>query len=330
MDWLGTGLVDFLGGLQGKDLNKSSNGGSHYQSSSAGEVAAEATRSGGGGQGPTRSRQIDLFMEESRTSESAACGSAPHHHWDRERPRDRDNRDNRDNRDFARFAESDTGTGTSMDKGSFDNGDGTTTNLYVGNLSPATTEEQLTALFERYGHIRSVKIMWPRSDEERVRKRNCGFVSFQLREDADSARVDLQEYVLNGYKMIVGWGKAPRPAVSAVAAPPITILTMPTTTTTTTTTAATTTTVVESSGLEGSGGRVLVGSDGNADTNLSWSMDRDTVPVAANERSAHIAIVVPSDERLRAIVDLAAQYVATDGEQFEQVSNLFCCFCCRH
>lgn len=44
-------------------------------------------------------------------------------------------------------------------------------------------------VFGRYGDINSVKIMWPRSDEEKARKRNCGFVSFKLRADAEDALV---------------------------------------------------------------------------------------------------------------------------------------------
>ncbi len=44
-------------------------------------------------------------------------------------------------------------------------------------------------LFGRYGEINSVKIMWPRSEEERARKRNCGFVSFRRRRDAEDALV---------------------------------------------------------------------------------------------------------------------------------------------
>ncbi|KAL3670081.1 hypothetical protein V7S43_004397 [Phytophthora oleae] len=78
-----------------------------------------------------------------------------------------------------------------MAKGSFDNGDPETTNLYVGNLAPTVTEEALKAEFGRYGEIYSVKIMWPRSEEERARRRNCGFVSFYERRDADDARVNL-------------------------------------------------------------------------------------------------------------------------------------------
>eukprot|EP01039_Chlorochromonas_danica_P009805 gene9805-10844_t len=100
------------------------------------------------------------------------------------------------------------GGGGGGEKGSFDTGDPQSTNLYVGNLSPATTEEDLADLFGRYGAIASVKVMWPRSEEERARKRNCGFVSFHQRSAADEARMDLNDFVFKDYKMIVGWGKA--------------------------------------------------------------------------------------------------------------------------
>jgi U2-associated protein SR140 len=78
------------------------------------------------------------------------------------------------------------------------------TNLYLGNLSPEVillihlfhfenhfiqiTEEFLCQRFGKYGHITSVKIMYPRSEEERARRRHCGFVSFENRDMADAAR----------------------------------------------------------------------------------------------------------------------------------------------
>eukprot|EP00597_Dinobryon_sp_UTEXLB2267_P015358 CAMPEP_0170126854 /NCGR_PEP_ID=MMETSP0020_2-20130122/20042_1 /TAXON_ID=98059 /ORGANISM="Dinobryon sp., Strain UTEXLB2267" /LENGTH=920 /DNA_ID=CAMNT_0010360101 /DNA_START=2004 /DNA_END=4763 /DNA_ORIENTATION=+ len=95
-----------------------------------------------------------------------------------------------------------------MEKGSFDNGDPNTTNIYIGNLAPTITEEQLLELFGRYGDINSVKVMWPRSEEEKARKRNCGFVSFKRRRDAEDAKLELQDYDVEGYKMILGWGRA--------------------------------------------------------------------------------------------------------------------------
>lgn len=52
------------------------------------------------------------------------------------------------------------------------------TNLFVGNLAASVTEEKLRQVFGQYGHIFSVKVMWPRSEDERRRSRNKGFVSF--------------------------------------------------------------------------------------------------------------------------------------------------------
>lgn len=72
-------------------------------------------------------------------------------------------------------------------KGSFDTGDPTTTNLHLGNLSPMTTEELICREFGVFGPIASVKIMWPRTEEERERNRNSGFVSFMDRKSAEKA-----------------------------------------------------------------------------------------------------------------------------------------------
>ena len=42
-------------------------------------------------------------------------------------------------------------------------------------------------LFGRFGPLASVKIMWPRTDEEKSRGRNCGFVAFMNRNDGERA-----------------------------------------------------------------------------------------------------------------------------------------------
>lgn len=49
-------------------------------------------------------------------------------------------------------------------------------------------EEILLKEFSRFGDIYSVKIMWPRTDEEKRRNRNSGFVQFVRREDAERAK----------------------------------------------------------------------------------------------------------------------------------------------
>ncbi len=94
------------------------------------------------------------------------------------------------------------------DSGSLDDGDPTTTNLYVGNLHPAVTEDRLRQVFGVYGSLLSIKIMWPRTDEERLKRRNCGFVSFWKRSDAQAAMNALGDRDLDGHIISVRWGRA--------------------------------------------------------------------------------------------------------------------------
>jgi U2-associated protein SR140 len=54
------------------------------------------------------------------------------------------------------------------------------------------TEQQLCELFGRNGPLASVKIMWPRTEEERARGRNCGFVAFMNRKDGERALNNLK------------------------------------------------------------------------------------------------------------------------------------------
>lgn len=49
--------------------------------------------------------------------------------------------------------------------------------------------------FGRFGPIASVKIMWPRTEEERRRQRNCGFVAFMNRADGQAAKDEMQGLV---------------------------------------------------------------------------------------------------------------------------------------
>lgn len=80
------------------------------------------------------------------------------------------------------------------------------------------TEEHLSRIFGRYGPILSVKIMWPRNDDERARGRNTGFVSFVKRRDAEKALLELKDSVVDGHIVQMGWGKAVKGAASTVPA----------------------------------------------------------------------------------------------------------------
>nr|KAG5688010.1 hypothetical protein BaRGS_022951 [Batillaria attramentaria] len=89
-----------------------------------------------------------------------------------------------------------------------DPGDENTTNIYVGNINPKMTEQQLCEVFGKYGPLASIKIMWPRTEEERARGRNCGFVAFMNRKDGERAMNALRGKEVQGFEMKLGWGKA--------------------------------------------------------------------------------------------------------------------------
>ena len=113
--------------------------------------------------------------------------------------------------------------------GSHDTGDPNTTNLYLGNLSPRLTEQQLLELFGRYGPLASIKIMWPRTDDEKARGRNCGFVAYMSRSDGERALSHLLGRDIDSFEMKMGWGKPVPiplqpiyvpPALAALSQPP--------------------------------------------------------------------------------------------------------------
>ncbi|XP_064456681.1 U2 snRNP-associated SURP motif-containing protein-like isoform X2 [Ornithodoros turicata] len=112
--------------------------------------------------------------------------------------------------------------------GSFDTGDPNTTNIYLGNLNPKMTEQELCEEFGRFGPLASVKIMWPRSQEERLRRRNCGFVAFMNRKDGERAIKSLNGTEVMGFEMKMGWGKAvPIPPHPVYIPPAMVELTLP-------------------------------------------------------------------------------------------------------
>lgn len=97
--------------------------------------------------------------------------------------------------------------------GSHDDGSGTTTNLFITYLSSEVNEAVLMREFGRFGALASIKIMWPKDDDQRRRGYNSGFVAFMERADAARALEALNGVRLCGREMSIGWGKAmPIPA----------------------------------------------------------------------------------------------------------------------
>ncbi|CAG0881397.1 unnamed protein product [Darwinula stevensoni] len=112
--------------------------------------------------------------------------------------------------------------------GSYDLGDPSTTNLYLGNLHTKISEKELMELFGKYGPLASVKIMWPRTDEEKQRGKMCGFVAFMTRRDAERALKALNGKEVMGFEMKLGWGKGIPIPPHPIYIPPVMLeLTMP-------------------------------------------------------------------------------------------------------
>ena len=67
----------------------------------------------------------------------------------------------------------------------------------------------MTDLFGQFGDLYSIKIMWPRTQAERSRQRNTGFVCFENREDAEDAMESCNETdPFNvGRHLMMKWGK---------------------------------------------------------------------------------------------------------------------------
>lgn len=65
-------------------------------------------------------------------------------------------------------------------------------------------ENFLLRTFGRFGPIASVKIMWPRTEEERRRQRNCGFVAFMNRADGQAAKDEMQGLMAH-FTSVTNW-----------------------------------------------------------------------------------------------------------------------------
>eukprot|EP00054_Salpingoeca_dolichothecata_P019867 m.124267 g.124267 ORF g.124267 m.124267 type:complete len:685 (+) comp23414_c0_seq2:178-2232(+) len=98
--------------------------------------------------------------------------------------------------------------------GSFDTGDPSTTNVCVGNLPmEGVNELTLCQEFGKFGPLASVKIMWPRKEEDFRRGSLTGFVAFMKRDDAVKAYNEAMNLDVKGNKIRLSWGKAiPLPA----------------------------------------------------------------------------------------------------------------------
>eukprot|EP01029_Cantina_marsupialis_P010328 TRINITY_DN234_c0_g1_i1.p1 TRINITY_DN234_c0_g1~~TRINITY_DN234_c0_g1_i1.p1 ORF type:complete len:344 (-),score=100.46 TRINITY_DN234_c0_g1_i1:147-1178(-) len=85
--------------------------------------------------------------------------------------------------------------------------DSTSSNLFISGLAQSVNEEILMNLFKKFGHVESVKVMWPRRELEMNRKRNNGFVNFRDRGEARKAMEAMQGHKLEGHYLNIGWAR---------------------------------------------------------------------------------------------------------------------------
>ncbi|KAF8407278.1 hypothetical protein HHK36_006405 [Tetracentron sinense] len=231
-----------------------------------------------------KSRNIDHFMEELKLEQELR----------ERRNQEREGRHNENSAPLSRFDElPDDFDPSGKLPGSFDDGDPQTTNLYVGNLSPQVDENFLLRTFGRFGPIASVKIMWPRTEEERRRQRNCGFVAFMNRADGQAAKDEMQGVVVYEYELKIGWGKSVSLPAQALPAPPPGQMAI--------------------RSKEGAT-VILSGPDGPPVTSItSQSSELVLTPNVPD-----IMVVPPEDDHLHHVIDTMALHVLDGGCAFEQ------------
>jgi RNA recognition motif-containing protein len=81
------------------------------------------------------------------------------------------------------------------------------TNIFVGNLSFKTTQEELMAAFSQYGNVERVNIV---TDRDSGQPRGFAFVEMTERRDAETAISQLNGAELNGRTMNVNEAR-PKP-----------------------------------------------------------------------------------------------------------------------
>ncbi|XP_017228233.1 protein RRC1 isoform X2 [Daucus carota subsp. sativus] len=234
-----------------------------------------------------KSRNIDHFMEELKhEQEMRERRNQEREHW-------RDGRHTDNSSLSSRFDELPDDFDPSGKPGSFDDGDPQTTNLYVGNLAPQVDESFLLRTFGRFGPIASVKIMWPRTEEERRRQRNCGFVAFMNRADGQAAKDEMQGVIVYEYELKIGWGKSVSLPSQALPAPPP--------------------------------GHMAIRSKEGATVILSGpsgppvtSVPSQNSELVLTPNVPDIKVTLPEDDHLRHVIDTMALYILDGGCAFEQ------------
>jgi U2-associated protein SR140 len=157
------------------------------------------------------------------------------------------------------------------------------TNLVVKYLAPNIDESILMHEFGRFGPIASVKVMWPRDEEQRRRGWNTGFVAFMSYDDALSALNAMDGLLFHDHRLSMAWGEP-------VALPKVPIW------------------PPQENG-------VAV----HPESTRERADDGPPPKTKLSGKGTDIEISVPLDDRIRYIIDAMAINVSQDGSEFERL-----------
>ena len=79
-----------------------------------------------------------------------------------------------------------------------------TSNLWIGNVGPTVTEEDLRNLFGHYGVITNIRMLLPK---------NCAFVNFDNVDTAVKVKNEMQGYYFAGQNLKINFGKELKPSI---------------------------------------------------------------------------------------------------------------------
>ncbi|GAC99168.1 nucleolin protein Nsr1 [Pseudozyma hubeiensis SY62] len=84
-----------------------------------------------------------------------------------------------------------------------------TTNICIPSLPPNIDERSMGEFFSQWGDVATVKIMWPRGDQQRERPGGLtGFVAYMTRDHAERAFREVDGVTWGGVRVKCSWGKA--------------------------------------------------------------------------------------------------------------------------
>jgi RNA recognition motif-containing protein len=97
---------------------------------------------------------------------------------------------------------------TECDRTHVEGKDSMAKNIYVGNLSWSTSEDQLREAFAEYGEVISARII---TDRDTGRSRGFGFVEMEVEAEANTAIEALNGQMMDGRPLTVNEARPRRP-----------------------------------------------------------------------------------------------------------------------